>query len=79
MVSDGAVTDMDRKSIRSKGSSTIALHNAPSHTKSAIESYYIIYRQVVSAIPMRITYFLFLVVKNGNLSNSINMVWAIAF
>ena len=33
----------------------------------------------ISAVTMRITYFLFLVSETGNLSNSINMVWDITF
>lgn len=45
MVSDGVVTDMDRKSIQSEGSFMIAQHNMLSHTKTATEQYGIIHRQ----------------------------------
>lgn len=72
VVSDGAVTDMDRKSIQSKGSFAIAQHPTSSHTKSATEQHGITYSQEARAIAMRITYFLSLVTENGDLSNSIN-------
>lgn len=39
MVSDGVVTDMDRKSIQSEGSFMIAQHNMLSHTKTSTEQY----------------------------------------
>lgn len=45
MVSDGVVTDMDRKSIQSEGSFMIAQHNMLSHTKTATEQYGITHRQ----------------------------------
>lgn len=48
-----------------------------SHTEWATEPRSVIHRRVFSAIAMRITYFLFLVVENGNLSNTIS--WHITF
>ena len=45
VVSDGAVTDKDRKSIQSAGSFMIAQHSTFSHTQTVTEQYGVTHRQ----------------------------------